>query len=126
MPAYFYYVLGSYPQPISKECALFRIKMGLGPLLKVKSSEGAANDSRKPRAVPDAGSTKLPIKKELSLNINKFQNNLHKGSSDGSQEELIRNAFYVIKSFGEVDNNFKPLFLDIQARVKEYLFISDP
>lgn len=51
---------------------------------------------------------------------------MHKGSSDGSQEELIRNAFYVIKSFGEVDNNFKPLFLDIQARVKEYLFISDP
>lgn len=61
----------------------------------------------------------------MSLNINKFKTNLHRSSEESSDEELIRNAFYVIKSFGEVDNNFKALFVDIQARVKDYLFIND-
>jgi len=38
---------------------------------------------------------------------------------------MIRNIFAVIKNFGEVDSNFKNLFLDMQAKLKPYLFLSE-
>jgi hypothetical protein len=38
---------------------------------------------------------------------------------------MIRQAYYVIKSFAEVDNNFKQIFMDLQARMKDFLFLSD-
>ena len=38
---------------------------------------------------------------------------------------MIRNAYYVIKSFGEVDNNFKHTFSDLHIKFKDYLFLNE-
>ena len=65
------------------------------------------------------------FQKELGIQINKFETIIDRDTSETNQEELIRNAYYVIKSFGEVDNNFKGLFVNLHQRIKDYLFISE-
>lgn len=40
-------------------------------------------------------------------------------------EETTRAAYFVVKSFGEVDNNFKEVFGELHLRLKEYLFLGD-
>ena len=61
--------------------------------------------------------------KELSLSINRFQRMLTKVDAD--QEDLIRNAYYLIRNFGEVDSNFREVFAGMQGRLKDFLFISE-
>ena len=37
---------------------------------------------------------------------------------------MIRNALFILKSFGDVDNNFKGLFADLYVKIKSYLFLN--
>lgn len=48
-----------------------------------------------------------------------------KNSSDISSQDIARNAFFVIKSFGEVENNFREVFVDLHLRLKDFLFLND-
>lgn len=48
-----------------------------------------------------------------------------KNSSDVSAEDIARNAFFVIKSFGEVENNFREVFVDLHLKLKDFLFLND-
>lgn len=49
----------------------------------------------------------------------------NKNSSDVSSEDIVRNAFFVIKSFGEVENNFREVFVDLHLKLKDFLFLND-
>lgn len=48
-----------------------------------------------------------------------------KNNSDVSAEDIARNAFFVIKSFGEVENNFREVFVDLHLKLKDFLFLND-
>lgn len=48
-----------------------------------------------------------------------------RNSNEINQEDVIRNVYFIIKNFGEVDNNFKSLFGDLQSKLKDYLFLND-
>lgn len=63
--------------------------------------------------------------KELGINIKRFQG-MAQQQKDEVSEELVRAAYFVLKSFSEVDNNFRDVFADLHIRVKEFLFLNDP
>jgi hypothetical protein len=44
---------------------------------------------------------------------------------DIDQDDMIRNAYYVLKNFGEVDSNFREVFAAMHGKVKDFLFISE-
>lgn len=33
--------------------------------------------------------------------------------------------FYILRNFGEVENNFKNLFIQLHIKIKDFLFIGD-
>jgi hypothetical protein len=45
--------------------------------------------------------------------------------SDINGEEMVRAAYFVIKNFGDVENNFKDVFMDLHSKLKDFLFMSD-
>ena len=59
----------------------------------------------------------------MTHNINKYKYNSTR--SDVNQEDLLRNIYFIIKNFGEVENNFQHVFSDLHLKLKEYLFISE-
>ena len=38
---------------------------------------------------------------------------------------MIRNAYFIVKNFGEVDSNFRQTFADLHLKFKNYLFVSE-
>lgn len=64
-------------------------------------------------------------KKELGINIKKFQNLLSAKGAESSGEETIRAAYFVVKSFGEVESNFREVFSELQLKLKDFLFLGD-
>ena len=38
---------------------------------------------------------------------------------------MIRIIYFIIRSFGDVDNNFRSLFIALHGKLKEFLFIQD-
>lgn len=65
------------------------------------------------------------FQKELGINIKRFQNMVQQ-KSETSGEEIVRAAYFVLKSFSEVDNNFREVFADLHVRLKDFLFLNDP
>lgn len=62
--------------------------------------------------------------KQLTFNVNKFQNLVNQVDIEKNQEEIVRNAVSILKNFGEVDNNFKDLFVEIYIKVKNHVFLT--
>ena len=38
---------------------------------------------------------------------------------------MIRSAYYIIKNFADVDNNFRQIFSELHGRFKDYLFLNE-
>jgi cell shape-determining protein MreC len=41
-------------------------------------------------------------------------------------EDLARAAFFVLRSFSEVDHNFREVFADLHDKLRPFLFLADP
>jgi hypothetical protein len=64
------------------------------------------------------------MQKELGINIKRFQN-MAQQKGESSSEEIVRAAFYVLRSFSEVENNFREVFLELQELLRPFLFLAD-